>query len=108
MNLGSLNQVLLGALAMAAWIAGLFFLRFWRASRDRLFVFFALAFWLLAINWLARALIRWEPSAQHEVFLLRLVAFTLIIVGVIDKNRRAKASRVTLSPLASGGNQGGP
>ena len=41
------NHLYWGALAMACWVAGLFFLRFWRLSRDRLFVFFVLAFWLL-------------------------------------------------------------
>lgn len=85
----TLNLVLLGALSMAAWVAGLFFLRFWRSSRDRLFLFFSLAFWLLGLNWLARAVVHWEAEAQHEVFVLRLIAFVLIIVGIIDKNRRA-------------------
>ena len=87
-----MNPILGGALAMATWLASLFFFRFWRVTRDRLFLFFCLAFSTLALNWLGLA---WQPSlseSQGEVFLLRLLAFTLIIVGVVDKNRRSRAS----------------
>jgi hypothetical protein len=80
-----------GALAMASWMAGLFFLRYWRSSRDRLFVFFALGFWALTAQWTANLAILPEAEGRHYVFLLRLLAFLLIIVGVVDKNRRGKA-----------------
>lgn len=92
MTTHQLEPVLLGALATASAIAGLFFLRFWRSSRDRLFLFFSLAFWLLGANWLARACIVWDARDQHEIYVLRLIAFALIIAGVIDKNRRASAA----------------
>jgi hypothetical protein len=79
-----------GALAMASWVAGMFFLRFWRSSRDRLFVYFVLAFWLLAIGWAALTFLRSEADADVSVYLIRLLAFVLIIIGVVDKNRRAR------------------
>lgn len=87
-----MNQILGGALVMATWVASLFFFRFWRVTRDRLFLFFCLAFFLLASSWLWLA---WLPSlseAHREVFILRLLAFVLIIIGVVDKNRRSRAS----------------
>jgi len=87
-----MNQLLYGALAMAAWLAGLFFLRFWRVTRDRLFVFFVLAFWLLALNWLGLGLVPSTLEARHEVYLLRLLAFGLISAGVLDKNRRSHSA----------------
>ncbi len=90
MTTNTLNLVLLGALTMSAWVAGLFFLRFWHASRDRFFISLAISFWLLALNWLALALVPSVRETEHEVFLLRLLAFGLIIVGVIDKNRRSR------------------
>jgi hypothetical protein len=83
-----MNQFLWGALAMSGWIAGLFFLKFWRVSGDRLFVFFFLAFSMLALNWLGLALVPSVTETRHQVFILRLLAFVLIIVGVVDKNRR--------------------
>jgi hypothetical protein len=83
-----MNQFLWGALALAGAIAGLFFLRFWRASKDRLFLFFAAAFWALAANWAALGVTNPAMEHRHLVYLLRLVAFSLIIVGIVDKNRR--------------------
>jgi hypothetical protein len=76
---------------MASWIAGLFFLRFWKLSRDRLFVFFASAFWLLGLNWLGLALTNPTQESRHEIYLVRLLAFVLIIIGIVDKNRRSRA-----------------
>lgn len=87
-----MNQFLWGALATSGWIAGLFFLKFWRVSRDRLFLFFFLAFWMLALNWLGLAMMPSISETRHQVFILRLFAFVLIIVGVVDKNRRSRAS----------------
>lgn len=87
-----MNPILGGALTMAAWLTSLFFLRFWRVTRDRLFLFFCLAFSTLALNWLGLASLRSLSEAHGEVFLLRLLAFVLIIIGVVDKNRRSRAS----------------
>jgi hypothetical protein len=93
MNTDALNLVLQGALALSAWVAGLFFLRFWRSSGDRLFAYFCTAFWLLALNWLGLGLVHWLPETRHQVFLVRLLAFVLIIVAIVDKNRRANRPR---------------
>ena len=73
--------------ATGGWVAGVFFARFFRESRDRLFVFFAIAFWLLAISWGLLALFDPTDEARPYVYGLRLVAFGLIIVGMLDKNR---------------------
>jgi hypothetical protein len=93
-----MNLLLWGALATAAAAIGLFFARFWRDSRDRLFLFFFLAFMILSLNWIGLALVPRDSESRHQVYVLRLVAFVLIIVGIIDKNRRARkmASRVQL------------
>lgn len=76
-----------GASAMASIIAGVVFLTYWRDSRDRLFVFFAVAFWVLALQWILVATIDPVDEHRHLFYLLRLVAFTLIGIGVVDKNR---------------------
>lgn len=77
-----------GAIVMAYLVAALFFLRFWRDTRDRLFVFFTSAFVLLAAQRTALSLILDREALQAASYGLRVVAFTLILVGVIDKNRR--------------------
>ncbi|HET7434200.1 MAG TPA: DUF5985 family protein, partial [Thermoanaerobaculia bacterium] len=63
-------------------------LRFWATSRDRLFAIFAAAFGLLAVQRIALALSRSALEDQTALYLIRLAAFVLIIVAIIDKNRR--------------------
>jgi hypothetical protein len=74
----------------AAWVSGLFFFRFWRESRDPLFAFFGSAFWLLALSWALLALFSPTEEARPYIYGLRLIAFTLMIVGMIVKNREAR------------------
>jgi hypothetical protein len=80
-----------GALAMSALVAALFFLRFWRESRERLFAFFALAFALLAANWIGLAIIDHptDEVRQEYGYVVRLVAFVILLIGIFDKNRRS-------------------
>ncbi len=86
-------QFLLGSLVMACLFVGLFFLRFWRKSRDRLFVFFAGTFWLLGINWLALAFSKMEEP-KTALYVLRLFAFLLLLIGILDKNRAKQTGNV--------------
>jgi hypothetical protein len=78
-----------GIAAMGAWVSGLFFLRFWRESREPLFGFFAAAFWLLALSWTALAMFSPTEDFRPYVYGLRLIAFALIIAGIVVKNREA-------------------
>ena len=86
-----IDQFMLGAIVMACFVAGTFFLRFWRKTRDRLFAMFAVAFWLLGVNWLALAFVR-QDEVRTALYLVRLVAFILILVAIIDKNRSRQRS----------------
>ncbi|HSD43641.1 MAG TPA: DUF5985 family protein [Burkholderiales bacterium] len=87
-----MNQFLWGSLAMAALVAGLLFLRFWKLGGDRLFLFFATAFGILAFQWIVLGVANPDREAVFYVYVLRLAAFVLIIVGIVDKNRRAERS----------------
>jgi hypothetical protein len=75
-----------GAAGIECLIAGLFFLRFWRRTRDGLFLAFAVAFWLLALNAVLPSLLARPAYAHSEVYLLRLAAFLLIILAIAGKN----------------------
>jgi hypothetical protein len=86
-----MNNVMLGATAMASAMAGLFFLRFWMRTHDRLFVIFAIAFWLMSLNWLCVALVRRDEATVAPLYILRLLAFLLILIGIIDKNRSRRS-----------------
>jgi hypothetical protein len=79
------NAFLSGAIAMGHGVAGLFFLRFWRKTADRLFVLFAAAFWVLGI---IRALMLFVAPRAEEThyYWLRLVAYLIILAAIVDKN----------------------
>ena len=83
-----LKPFLAGAISMACLTIALFFLRFWRRTGDRLFLAFAVAFGLLMLE----RVILVALAASHEfapyVYLVRLVAFAVIIGAVLDKNRK--------------------
>jgi hypothetical protein len=81
-------EFLWGASALAAIAAGVFFLRFWRERRDRLFALFAIAFWAMAVNWIGLAATSAQNEARTYFYLVRFAAFVLILVAVVDKNRR--------------------
>ena len=82
-----LREFLWGALTMGCLTASTVFLKSWRESRDRFFLLFAVAFLCMALNWAALALIQPPRESMHYVYLLRLVAYALILVAIVDKNR---------------------
>ena len=92
-------EFLSGAITLGFLVAAGFFARFWRQTSDRLFLAFAAAFVLLALN---QALAQWLGAANERVaytYLLRVLGFVLILVAILDKNLRQKerkgGSRIT-------------
>jgi uncharacterized membrane protein HdeD (DUF308 family) len=82
-----MSALISGILLMGYAVAGLHFFRFWKRTRDRLFLIFAIAFWVLSVQrvWLSLAVDR--PGAAVYIYSVRLLAFILILVAIIDKNR---------------------
>jgi hypothetical protein len=87
----TLYDFLSGAVAFGFVICGLFFLRFWRRTRDELFLAFALAFALLGIGQAILALSNIPTEERGSMYLVRLAAFALILIAILRKNRRAGA-----------------
>lgn len=86
-----MSEFLLGATTMGFWVAGLFFLRFWFQTRDRLFAIFALAFWIMGINrFVFLMLVQVDEANSMPLYVVRLLAFSLILVAILDKNRSKK------------------
>ena len=79
---------LAGAVTMGFATASLFFLRFWKQTRDRLFLAFATAFLLLGVNQALVILAHIPVEDRSPIYLLRLAAFAIIIWAVIQKSRR--------------------
>jgi hypothetical protein len=65
------------------------FFKYWRLSRDRFFLFFFLAFWVLSLDWIVLIVEHPFQESRQDAYLVRLLAFALIIIAVVDKNRRA-------------------
>jgi peptidoglycan/LPS O-acetylase OafA/YrhL len=83
-----LNTFAYGLLTALSFIAGVFFLRYWHQTRDRFFLFLVITFWALAANWASLA---GHADDEHAAYfyLPRLAAFLMLLVGIVDKNRRA-------------------
>jgi len=82
-----MNQMMIGAIAAASLATGLFFFRFWRSTRDRFFLLFALSFWIEGVN---RVVLYEAVGLNDEApvyYLIRLIAYGLILAAIIDKNR---------------------
>jgi len=82
-----MNETLLGGIAVASFAVALFFLRYWRSSGDRFFLFFALSFLIEAGNRIHMSFVgNWaEDTPGH--YLVRLLAYALILFAIWDKNR---------------------
>ena len=77
----------MGGIAAGSFFAGLFFFRFWHQTRDRFFLFFAGSFWLESANRVALALVAHANEQEPLFYLIRLLAYGLILAAIWQKNR---------------------
>jgi hypothetical protein len=77
---------LAGAVTLGFFVAAGFFLRFWQRTRDRLFLAFAAAFTLLAVNQLLAAFLGASDERTPYTYVLRVLGFVLILFAIVDKN----------------------
>jgi hypothetical protein len=84
---------LAGLIAMGHLLASLFFLRFWSRTKDWLFLAFAAAFALMALNQTLVILLAVPREEQSVFYLLRLAAFLLIIAAILAKNMQSRGGR---------------
>jgi hypothetical protein len=82
-----LEGFLLGVIVTASLTAALFFLKFWRATRDGLFLAFAIAFLIEGLNRTGVLLLEHPNEGSPIVYLVRLLAFLLIAAAILRKNR---------------------
>lgn len=85
-----ITAVLLGAVAMASLVASLFFLKFWRQTRDALFLLFAISFAVDASMRVALGITHISAEQEPFFYIARLATFALIILAIIQKNRPKK------------------
>ncbi len=84
-----LKPFISGAIAMTCFTIALFLFRFWRRTNDRLFLMFSAAFMIM----MSERIVLVTIGSSHEfapfVYIVRLIAFLLIIVAIVDKNRKS-------------------
>ncbi|GGY73895.1 hypothetical protein GCM10011613_18990 [Cellvibrio zantedeschiae] len=85
-----MSELLLGAIATCCFIAGLFFLRFWKTTHDRFFLFFALSFLIEAVNRVSLVIFFDLREGSPVYYLVRFVAYSFIVIAILDKNRQNK------------------
>jgi low temperature requirement protein LtrA len=86
----TLYDFLSGAVALGFFVCALFLLRFWRRTRDTLFLAFALAFVLMGIGQSVLALANIPTEDRGSIYLFRLAAFAVIIFAIVRKNRESR------------------
>ncbi|MFZ0735423.1 MAG: DUF5985 family protein [Candidatus Sulfotelmatobacter sp.] len=77
---------LLGVVATSSVLASLFFLRFWRRTRDSLFLAFSIAFFIEGLNRISTLLTRHPNEGSPWIYSVRLFAFLIILAGILHKN----------------------
>jgi Family of unknown function (DUF5985) len=88
-----MHEMLLGAIATASMVAALFFLRFWKSTRDRFFLYFAMSFCIEGCNRVLLELMGGLREDAPAYYLIRLVAYGLILIAILDKNRLGRKSK---------------
>lgn len=95
-----LAQILLGAVIMGDLIAALFFVRFWKMTGDRFFLFFSASFVSIAVS---RVVVdeNVPPFGMEPVgYMIRILSYLFIIAGILYKNRAPRTSRSVAPPTA--------
>jgi hypothetical protein len=93
-----LTQVLLGAVIMGDVIAALFFVRYWKMTGDRFFLFFAASFVAIAVS---RVVVdEGLPPVGYEPwrYMIRILSYLFIIAGILYKNTTVKRNRSVTLP----------
>lgn len=83
----TLYDFLSGAVALGFATCALFFLRFWKRTREGLFLAFALAFLLFGVGQTVLAIGDIPTEERGSIYLIRLAAYLLILAAIYRENR---------------------
>ena len=86
-ELMELKQFLLGALVMSDVVLALFFLHYWKMTKDRFFLFFVWSFVLGTVSRLVLAGDFVSSESEPLVYFIRFLSYVMIVVAILDKNR---------------------
>ncbi len=92
---GAFGFMLYGLIIAEELFIALYFVRFWRGTRDPLFLFFTAGFFVMAIH---RALLGYAKASgilleqQTVFFVVRVASYLLILAGIVHKNLRQRGA----------------
>jgi hypothetical protein len=81
-----IEAFLLGVIATTSLIAALYFFKFWKSTRDSLFLCFSIAFFIEGLNRTAIIFVANPNEGASWIYLVRLLAFLIILGGILNKN----------------------
>jgi hypothetical protein len=79
---------LLGVIVTSSLTAGAFFLKFWKQTRDLLFLGFGAAFIIEGANRAAFLFVDNPGEGNPVIYTIRLFSYLVILAAIINKNRR--------------------
>ena len=88
-----MTQLMYGAISMASLTIALFFLRFWRNTGDRFFLWFALSFFIEGLHRVYSAALNEAGEDSPAHYLIRVVAYGMIVWTIVEKNLPRKDGR---------------
>ncbi len=84
-----LDLFLIGYIAAASAAVSLFFLRFWKETRDFLFMAFAIFFAVQGVASAFAVSVENPNMVIDWLYVLRLLAVLLVVTAILRKNRRS-------------------
>ncbi|HLJ48854.1 MAG TPA: DUF5985 family protein [Bryobacteraceae bacterium] len=81
-----IDGFLLGVIATASVTAGVFFLKFWRTTRDSFFLAFAASFIIEGLNRTAVLLVEHPNEGSPWTYWVRFLSSLMILVAILKKN----------------------
>jgi hypothetical protein len=77
----------LGIIVTASLTAAAYFFKFWKQTKDSLFLAFATAFFIEGLNRIGFLFVETPNEAGAAIYVVRLVAFLVILGAIVRKNR---------------------
>ena len=88
-----MTEMMYGAISMASLTIALFFLRFWRNTGDRFFMYFALSFFIEGLHRIYSAVLNETGEDTPLHYLIRVAAYGLILWAILEKNLPQRGRR---------------
>jgi len=88
-----LEGYLLGIIVACTFVSAAFFFKFWRQTRDPLFMGFSVAFFIEACNRTGFLFVDSPADGNAFIYTIRLISYLVILFAIANKNRRSRQKK---------------